>query len=794
VAGRSLAEFTSYHLLPDKNMETIITRDTDIIREYIAVLDARERTLSPFARLAAIVKLAQLKKELSATQLETTDEDLLDLRREVDERLNRTFLRRVAATKWGARLLLFLMLVGFQQIVLAICWLATILFVKLAPRPGWWNPLLPHEEPASLYVFVFLFFLVTPMLALAALFAGRFFRSWSKTVPLTLLMIALSAGGAYLVLRRDAQNLNEKNPVQRPSSMALFAKDQGVEVQNYRDWLKENWLLSDARFLRDYENYLRNGPGRWVTTKLGASDAAWRDGLTTMNEYLSNGQDPEGFREWLKYYLERNRIYSEETVDTAANTVAGSANQQYLGIWQVEPFLKERDERVYRAYLGDVNASMKKWGILSLGVYALLFLLYYLIGPALSLMEQVTGKSNRAKRVQEVEFITEEGDFRNTHSKGGFDRLKERYYAFPERRDIMTTPFFDAPFKLMSDAHRSFVALAVFTSIMVFAFWAAVYGYDWFSGKNNAPSQTALMRSYLLFGGDADERTDTGAQSSATTNTAQFVPNHTVSTYGVSPETASKSGEGDPYFAGHLSGLGQQFEETDYQMNRRFKEQMQTIAAQSSEISVLKSLSSQLEQTTAQFPNQVAEAGSRAQAAEARAGQVIGEVNATRQKADNLEKLFSTKLSDVESRSSRAAELVGKIEDQASVLATRTEALEKELDRRARQIEARTEELGERTASLKDLEERISRLQRVTFSAVISNLNAEVENLDHRLDSGFYKTLSKGAAQRDWQALGERISALTKELREINTDTAKQFADQLDALGKRLEQIAPKVK
>ena len=153
---------------------------------------------------------------------------------------------------------------------------------------------------------------------------------------------------------------------------------------------------------------------------------------------------------WLKYYLERNRIYAEGTVDTAANTVAGSANQQYLGIWQVEPFLKERDERVYRAYLGDVNVSMKKWGLLSLGIYALLFLLYYLIGPALSLIEQVTGKSRRAKQIQEVEYINDESDFRDAPSKSLLEKLTERYFAFPERRDLVTLPFFDAPFKLMS--------------------------------------------------------------------------------------------------------------------------------------------------------------------------------------------------------------------------------------------------------------------------------------------------------------------------------------------------------
>jgi energy-coupling factor transporter transmembrane protein EcfT len=774
-------------------METIITRDTDIIREYLAALDARERGLSPFARLAAIVKLAQLRKELHATELETTDEDLHDLRQEIDERLKRTFLRRLASGKWGARLLMFVMQVGFQQLVLAICWLATLLFVKFVPRPGWWNPLLPHEEPISLYLFVFLFFFVTPALAVAALFAGRFFRSWKKTLPITLLILAAAIGGAFLVVRRLDKNLIEKNPVQKSSSLSQFAKEQGVTVQNYREWVKENWLLSDARFQSDYENYLRNGPGRWVTAKLGANDTAWRDGLPVLSEYIGSGQDPRGFREWLQYYLERNRIISEENAEAAAQIIAGDANQQYLSIWQVEPFLKERDERSYRAYLGSVNVALKKWGLLSLGIYALLFLLYYLIGPALTLAEQLTGRSRRVKHIQEAEFISDENDIRNTPSKSAAEKFKERYYAFPERREVLSTPYYDTPFALMANAHRSFVTLAVFTTLVVFAFWAAVYGYDLLTENPNAPSQTALMRSYLLFGGQADDRPESQAQLS-TVNAAQFVPDNTVSTYGVSAGARSKNAKGNELLADNLSDLGQQFDETNYQTNKRFKEQMQTIAAQASEISVLRSLSSQLQQTTSQFPTQVADVGTRANAAEARAGQVIGEINDTRQKTDNLEKIFATKLGEVDNRASRAADLVGKIEDQASVLATRTEALEKELDRRARQIEARTEELGERTASLRDLEDRISRLQRVTFSAMVLNLKGEVDGLDYRLDSGFYRTLTRGSAQRDVNALRDRINAFTKELRDINTDQSKQFADQLDALAKRLEQVATKAK
>jgi hypothetical protein len=774
-------------------METIITRDTDIIREYLAALDARERGLSPFARLAAIVKLAHLRRALATTELETTDEDLRDLRHEIDERLNRTFMRRLASGRWGARLLMFLMLVGFQQLILLICYLATLLFVKFIPRPTWWNPLLPHEEPVSLYLFVFLFFFVTPMLAIAALFAGRFFRSWQKTVPVTLLILALSAGGTYLVVRRLDKILNEKNPVQKSASITQFAKEQGVTVQNYREWVKQNWLLSDARFQSDYENYLRNGPGRWVTAKLGANDTAWRDGLPVLSEYVTTGADPNGFREWLQYYLERNRIYSQESVESAAQSITGEANQQYLSIWQVEPFLKERDERSYRAYLGSVNIAMMKWGLLSSAIYALLLLLYYLIGPALAFTEQLTGRSRRVRRLQETEFVTDDNDLRTPPSKSPVERFKERYYGFPEKRDVLSTTYYDTPFTVMANAHRSFVALAIFTSVAVFAFWAAIYGYDLLAGKNNAPSQTALMRSHLLFGGQADDRPEPQAQP-VNGNAAQFVPENTVSTYGVPAGAHLRNAQGSELLTDHLSELGQQFDETSYQTDKRFKEQMQTIAAQASEISVLKGLSSQLQQTTSQFPTQVADVGTRANAAEARAGQVIGEINDTRQKTDNLEKIFSTKLGEVDSRASRAAELVGKIEDQASVLATRTEALEKELDRRARQIEARTEELGERTATLKELEDRITRLQRATFSAMVLSLKADVDNLDHRLDSGFYRTLTKGSAQRDVNALRDRINAFTKELRDINTEQSKSYADQLDGLVKRLEQIAVKAK
>src|SRR5437763_4701717 len=80
----------------------------------------------------------------------------------------------------------------FQQLILAVCWLATGLFARFVPRPSWWNPLLPHEEPVTLYLFIFLFFFIPPMLAVAALFAGSFLRSWRKTLPITVLIIGIA--------------------------------------------------------------------------------------------------------------------------------------------------------------------------------------------------------------------------------------------------------------------------------------------------------------------------------------------------------------------------------------------------------------------------------------------------------------------------------------------------------------------------------------------------------------------------------------------------------------------------
>jgi hypothetical protein len=740
-------------------METVITRETDILREYLAALDDRERVLSPFARLAANIKLARLRRELNNAELDTTDEDFRALRHEIDERLNRSLLRRFQATPWGSRISIFLILVAGQQLMLGLIWLLTLLFVRFAPVPKPWNPVLPHEQPVFLWLFVLLFFFATPMLALLVLFGGRYLRAWRTTLPATLLILVLSAGLTFLVVRTKETN----NPVRHTSSLGQFGKEREVNPVSYSEWVQTSWLMNDGKFQRDYERYFRNGPGRWITSRLVSSDdAAWqpradeKDSLRVMNEYLDGGQDREGFREWLKYYLDRNRIYAEDRIDQEAAALTDSANQRFLGIWQLEPYLRERDQRLYRVYLGSINASMKGWGLIWLGVLALILLATYATTPVLSLVKSRSGRGRVRRESADLDSV----------GRIASSSMGESYNSFPERGEITALPFADAPF----------------ASLFVFAFWAVVYALELTSEHPNPPSQIALMRSNLLFGGSPDS--DVG-ENGDTFSRVGSINSRGGKTAKVSRETL---------LAARVRELEQTLDEDDYQSDKKFKEQYRIIASQRSELNSIKSTTGQLEQVQQTLPEQISSVGSRVGAAEARTGEVMGQAEAARQAAENVQKQLGTKLTEVESRATRAAEQVGKVEDQASLLATRTEALEKELDRRARQIEARTEELGERTAGLKEREDRVDRLQRVAFAAILAELIAGADDLERRIASSFYRSFSKGESRRDADSLRQRITALTTELRAMNTEQAKQFIEQLDALGKRVDQIADRVK
>jgi hypothetical protein len=760
-------------------METVITRDTDTLREYLAALDAQERGVSPFAKLAATAKLSRLRRELNNAQHETGDDDFSTLRREIDERLNRSLLRRFQSGPWGARASVFLLLVVCQQLALALIWLLTLVFVRFAPVPKQWNPLLPHEQPGFLFVFIFVFFLATPVLALMVLFGGRYFRSWRTTLPATLLIVAMSALLTFLVLRTKETT----NPVRHPSSLAQLAKEREINVASYHEWLKANWLLADEKFQSDYERYLRNGPGRWITSRFDSeNDAAWADSpsgtpsgsLAVMNEYLDGGQDPNGFREWLKYYLDRNRIYSEDRVDQEASALTGLANQRYLGIWQLEPYLKERDQRLYRAYLGSINSSMKLWALAWLALLAIVFLGSYAAAPVYSFSKSALRRGS--VRREPVVIGSDE-----SVAAGGYEN---HGFTFPEQGSISTPPFFEAPFKLLSRVHRAFIRLAILTSIFVFALWCVVYALELTGREANPSSQVAFMRSNLLFGGSASSPDRSAGES------ISGLSSTSVRSAGPRSMDQGRESTREGILASRVRELKETLDEEDYQSGKKFKEQYRIIAAERSELNSIKSATGQLQT----LPEQLSSIGTRVGAAEARAGEGVGQAEAARQTAEGFQKQLTAKLTEVETRATRAAEQVGKVEDQASVLATRTEALEKELDRRARQIEARTEELGERTAGLKEREERIDRLQRIAFAGIFAELKSNVDELERRIASSFYRAFSKGEAQRDADSIRERVNALANELRQLNTDQAKQFIAQLDGLSKRLDQVTARIK
>ncbi len=729
-------------------METVITRDSDVIREYLAAMDARERSLSPFARLVAAIKLARLRREIAAASIETTDEDMAALRREIDERTNSSLLRRLQARPLGARLSVFLLIVLGQQIALLLVFFATWLFVNFAPVDKRWNPALPNEQPAFLYLFLFFFFFATPMLALLTVFGGRFFRSWRLTAPATALLVIIAAAAAFLSvpsaqLGKAFKSLEQVlNPALRTSSTDQFIKKRVLGgVETYRQWLDANSILRDAKLQRDYENYLRTGPGRWITSRFDSeADAAWLASVDVCEEYLDQYQDSDGLREWLKYYFDRNRIYSESRIDQEIASLAGDANRQMMGVWQVEPFLRERDERLYRAHFGAVSRRMKNAALIGLGAFTLLFFIGFLARSALSSMK---------KRKTALPQIEIEG-------APPIDSTP-RDDSFPERHYIKTMPFFDAPFEILSRVHKSFIRVAVFSIIFAFLFWIIVYTSAIASPPANPQSQLALMRSYIFFLSDD------------------------------APQTIA-SQPTDPQ--ARLAAMEERVDEGEYEYAKKLQAQDETIASQISDISQLRTFSMQFQQTTSTLPTQLAELSSRASAAEARVGEVIGQVGGVKQKADALEGQIVSKIGQVETRAARASDQVGKIEEQASLLATRTEALEKELDRRARQIEARTEELGERTAALNEREERIARFQRIAFRAILSGITSDIDELDRRSQSGS----SRAEVQRQGDALAQRINAMLKELGEINTDQAKQFIEQLDVSKKRLDEILARAK
>lgn len=88
----------------------------------------------------------------------------------------------------------------------------------------------------------------------------------------------------------------------------------------------------------------------------------------------------------------------------------------------------------------------------------------------------------------------------------------------------------------------------------------------------------------------------------------------------------------------------------------------------------------------------------------------------------------------------------------------------------------------------------MTRLQQVALTAIVSNIKDDIDDFERRVGSKFYRLFNKGEAQRDADAIRQRIARLVAEMREMNTDLAKKTVEQLNELDKRVVEVASRVK
>jgi hypothetical protein len=103
--------------------------------------------------------------------------------------------------------------------------------------------------------------------------------------------------------------------------------------------------------------------------------------------------------------------------------------------------------------------------------------------------------------------------------------------------------------------------------------------------------------------------------------------------------------------------------------------------------------------------------------------------------------------------------------------------------------------LSNRTAKEReDQTARLAALQNIAFAGIVSELTASVDELERRVGSSIYRLFNKGEAERETDALRQRLTALTTELSGFSSDQAKQTVAQLDQLRSRIDAIAARVK
>lgn len=777
--------------------EERVERDADLIHEYIEILNRRATRPSPFGKLAAFTKLGSLRRRLAAAVSRHPDPEVERAEAAAVAETTGSWARRFATSFWGARLLMLLLLVIGQQFVLLALLVFSTAYTNVATFPPsverGYVPAATRFSIVFLIVFVFAFYAAVPVLSALLLWGGRFFRSWRLTVPVVTLVLLVSAVATYLTFRKL------ENPAFKPDSIHEFVDTRPetrgggtdsdvIPYLSYTAWLdgkgtagSGNWLLKDPKLKADYEEYLRNGPGRWLTNNFDTSDpAAWADpkALVAIGTLVDTEHDQAKFREWLKDYADRNKINSAG-IDDDIDALVGPANHRFLSIWQAEPFLRERDVNIQRHYFSEVFKRLRVGGMIFFGVLIVVYLLIYLIGPTVV----TAGWIARSLKL--------------SRAAGAIGRFRDRYYRTPERTELAEEPYYDDTLELFARVHRSYVRAVLATSVIVFGALVILLASRPQPARPMA-TQNALMHRFVALPSSGPSAAPAGAAPSGVgpIATASPLPANTAGAFqgGTGDPNLAVDADGDgladerplPPLEARLAALQKRVDDSEYDVRKRFKTTATLLEAYRREIDALRAQNAQLEQRQGELLGTTSALGSRISATE---GQIRGASQAAaeaRGRAEAVDARVADLADSFEERTESLDRRAGALEKRDDEIQSTVDAVAADLDEKSTELRARTERLGERATDLAERAEQIAELQRTAYTALVDEFNRQIDSLDRRSHSRLYRMFNKKEARAQLADLRRRIQLVRSKLRDAGD------ADSLD-IDKQLVEIQERI-
>lgn len=752
-------------------------RDSDPIQDYISILDRDASRPMPFRKLAATAKIGTLRRRLAASLARYPDPALERAGAAAEVETRTSWWRRIATSFWGSKTLMALLLVVAQQLSLVAILILGVAYANFATRPAspetGYLPAATRYSVVFLVLYVFAFFFVTPFVSFLLVWAGRLVRSWRVTVPATLLLLLASAGATWYVFAAGGT----QNPAFAPDAIHQFVESRKTaEYEAYQKWLDMNWLLKDPKFRADYESYLRTGPGRWLTNRFDTTDAAaWAspDALAYIGQFVDQEHDQVKFREWLKDYIERNRIYSR---DIDADVLVGPANQRFLSIWQAEPFLRDRDVNVRRAYYGEVFQRIRIAGLVFFGVMIVAYLAVYLFGPFLLLVGWIASKAKLNGLISRVESI------------------RDAYYSYPELRELEGHPgFFGNASEVVTRVHRGFVRSVAIVSICVFGLWMV-----WMATRGGADSrpmatQARLMNRFVMIPAAlrSGRSAAAGLGSPAPANGVDVGP-------GGPGATIDTDGDGVPDEAPvppvevRLANLQNAFDDADYDTRKKLAALTGELEAANREIELLRKQSasleasqSQLESTAGMLGGRISTSEGAARDAASRATEAADLARSANTRIINLGDTFETRTETLDRRAES-------LEKRTEALQGTADAIAADLDATAKDLTARTERLGDRTTDLAERAEQIADLQRTAYLSIIAEFDRQIGALERRAGSRLSRMFRGKETRIEILDLRRRIQGVRGRLQASGNPDAPAFDAQLIRLQERIGPIEAK--